>query len=107
MRSISWVLPGAIVAALGGSVLVCSPTGASARMAMGSTQTAMGYGYPARGYYYRYPARGYYYGSPIRPYYYRPVKPAPIVRPPGSCGQFRYWSKGRCLDARTTPPKLN
>jgi hypothetical protein len=24
-----------------------------------------------------------------------------------TCGQFKYWSKGKCLDARTTPPKLN
>ena len=23
-----------------------------------------------------------------------------------TCGQFKYMSKGKCLDARTTPPKL-
>jgi hypothetical protein len=23
-----------------------------------------------------------------------------------TCGQFKYLSKGKCLDARTTPPKL-
>ena len=51
--------------------------------------------------------------------YYRPARPAPRAKPAlrakryyrsaviaGSCGQFRYWSKGRCVDARTTPPKL-
>jgi hypothetical protein len=41
------------------------------------------------------------------------AKPAPRVkkrfyRAPAArtCGQFKYWSKGKCLDARTTPPKL-
>jgi hypothetical protein len=28
---------------------------------------------------------------------------APVAK---TCGQFKYWSKGKCLDARTTPPKL-
>ena len=41
------------------------------------------------------------------------AKPAPRVkrsyyRSPAvkTCGQFKYWSKGKCLDARTTPPDL-
>ena len=41
------------------------------------------------------------------------AKPAPKVKrsfyrsPVGkTCGQFKYWSKGKCLDARTTPPDL-
>jgi hypothetical protein len=33
----------------------------------------------------------------------RAFRSAPAVK---TCGQFKYWSKGKCLDARTTPPKL-
>lgn len=24
---------------------------------------------------------------------------------PGMCGTFNYWSKGKCVDTRVTPPK--
>jgi hypothetical protein len=49
-------------------------------------------------------ARGYSYRPAPRlkrPRGYRSVAPR-------TCGQFRYWStaKGRCLDARTSPPAL-
>ena len=47
--------------------------------------------------------KGYSYRARPRAkrYYYRGVGPK-------TCGQFKYWStaKGRCLDARTTPPAL-
>jgi hypothetical protein len=50
----------------------------------------------------------------VKGYSYR--RPAPRLKrargyrgaAPRTCGQFRYWSaaKGRCLDARTSPPAL-
>jgi hypothetical protein len=48
-----------------------------------------------------------------KPRAYRPAKPAPRAKrygyrstPAGSCGQYKYWSKGACKDARTSPPAL-
>jgi hypothetical protein len=66
--------------------------------------------------------KGYYYAPAprVQRYSYRPAPrlKGRAYRPrargyrstgaPGSCGQFKYWSsaKGRCLDARTSPPAL-
>jgi hypothetical protein len=80
---------------------------------------AKGYGYRAaprlNGYSYR-PApqvqRRFYRAAPrLKGHAYRPARRARGYRSavvPKTCGQFKYWStaKGRCLDARTSPPAL-
>ncbi|HEY7550528.1 MAG TPA: hypothetical protein VH913_13570 [Hyphomicrobiaceae bacterium] len=43
---------------------------------------------------------------------HRAAKPAPRAKRYyyrsgyKTCGQYRYWKGGKCLDARTSPPKL-
>jgi hypothetical protein len=67
----------------------------------------MGYGYRAgprvKGYAYapRLKGRAYRPARRAKRYYYRGVAPT-------TCGLYKYWSraKGRCLDARTSPPAL-
>jgi hypothetical protein len=50
-----------------------------------------------------------------KPRAYRAAKPAPRAKAKrygyrssvaGSCGLYKYWSKGACKDARTSPPAL-
>ena len=103
MRSIRWIASGTVVgialagvAILGGGLL---PSPAQGGMWMGR------YGMDPGPRYYRAPPA-------VGVYRYRPAPRARYYRSPGrpgSCGQFRYWdtAKGRCLDARTSPPKLN
>jgi hypothetical protein len=54
-------------------------------------------------------------GYTSQPRAYRAAKPAPRARAKrygyrssaaGSCGLYKYWSKGACKDARTSPPNL-
>jgi hypothetical protein len=97
MRSIVWLAPGAaFAAALAVLVALGSPDGAFAQgMTMGTP------------------------GAKAKPKAVKPktakakrAKPAlrskRAFRPAATktCGQFKYLSKGKCLDARTTPPKL-
>ena len=86
MRSIVWLAPGAaFAAALAVLVALGGSDGAFAQM-MGDPPAKVTKPKAAK------PAlRG--------KRYFRP----PAVK---TCGQFKYWSKGKCLDARTTPPKL-
>lgn len=96
MRSNTWLASAAVIgAALAGLAVAGGPSGAFAQgmMMMDGGQ------YRGKG--------GYYYRPP-------PAKPAPRARryyyrsdvAPRTCGLYRYWHEGRCLDARTTPPDL-
>jgi hypothetical protein len=74
-------------------------------------KAAVGYRNPARpgpavkgyGYHPKPLAKGHGYRPRprVKRFYYRGAAPR-------TCGQFKYWStaKGRCLDARTSPPAL-
>jgi hypothetical protein len=93
MRSFRWAAMGAVLGAAVAGLGV-----------LGGAPDAYAQGY------------GYYDGSGYRS---RPhLRPAPRAHryyyysgPVGyqTCGQFKYWSheKGRCLDARTSPPDLS
>jgi hypothetical protein len=112
MRSTAWIGSGAALGiALGSSLL-------AGLGALGGAGDALAQGMPnvgGSGYRTGAAAAGYRKAANPAPqmkgYYYRPAKRVKrYYRPvaPRTCGQFRYWSteKARCLDARTTPPKL-
>lgn len=89
MRSIVWVASGAAIgAALAGLVALGGTDRAYAQgMMMGQAPPPKVI--PHRTVKPRAKKRRYYYGPAYK-----------------SCGLYKYWSKGKCLDARTTPPKL-
>jgi hypothetical protein len=93
MRSIVWLAPGAaFAAALAVLVALGGPDGAFAQGMMGDPPGA----------------------KVTKPKAAKPKAAKPALRGKRAfrpaavktCGQFKYWSKGKCLDARTTPPKL-
>jgi hypothetical protein len=131
MRSTGWIGSGAafglsllgisLGAALAGLVTLSSAgdalaDGSAKQMGYRSGKAAVGYRNPARpgpalkgsGYRQAPLTKAHGYGPAPR------VKRAPRAKryyrsaAPGTCGQFKYWSraKGRCLDARTSPPAL-
>ena len=77
MRSILWAIAAAALV-LGGSTITSA-------QGMGAGEAARAYKAPKTA-----PrAKRYYYSSGYK-----------------TCGQFRYWKGGKCLDARTNPPTL-
>ncbi|MFZ1106500.1 MAG: hypothetical protein WAN86_27170 [Hyphomicrobiaceae bacterium] len=106
MRSTAWIGSGA---ALGLPLLGISLGAALAGLvALGGAGGALAQGMMM-------PMEGYGYRSGKAATGYRAAaKPAPrakkrYYRSPTAvktCGQFKYLSKGKCLDARTTPPTL-
>jgi hypothetical protein len=98
MRSIVWLAPGAaFAAALAVLVALGSPNGAFAQgMMMGDTPGAKAKPKAAK----PKAAKAKTAKPALRGK--RAFRPAAVK----TCGQFKYWSKGKCLDARTTPPKL-
>jgi hypothetical protein len=106
MRSTAWIGSGATLGISLGAAL-------TGLVALGGAGGALAQGMMM-------PMEGYSYRSGKAATGYRAAaKPAPRVKrakryyyrgaiAPKTCGQFKYWStaKGRCMDARTSPPTL-
>ena len=104
MRSTAWIGSGAALGISVGAAL-------TGLVALGGGALAQGMMMPMDGYAYR--------SGKAATGYRAAAKPAPRVKRakrsyyrsavgPKTCGQFKYWStgKGRCMDARTSPPAL-